>query len=122
MAVFYIQVFSRTHGIPDSVGFYTVSRCPMAASLTQVDRFYHQLAMVNAASIPGRVVLNMLTPKFGVFNLVLFSGVAYAVVIFGLFGINNTGGVVVFALLSGFLAGACTYPHCFEIYGISRLT
>lgn len=67
-------------------------------SLIQADRFYHQLAMVNAASIPGRVVLNMLTPKFGVFNLVLFSAVAYAVVIFGLFGINNTAGVIVFAL------------------------
>lgn len=49
----------------------------------------------------------MLTRKLGVFNLVIFSGVAYAILIFGLFGISTVPGVIVFALLAGFFSGAC---------------
>ena len=79
----------------------------MVTSFMHANTFYHQLAMVNAASIPGRVALNTLTPRFGVFNLVIASGAAYAVVIFGLFGISTTAGVIVFAILYGFCSGAC---------------
>ncbi|KAI0084013.1 major facilitator superfamily domain-containing protein [Irpex rosettiformis] len=84
---FYIQIFARTHGIPGSVGFYT-------------------LAILNTSSMFGRIIPNMLAPKYGVFNLLIFSGVGAAVVIFALFGISTTAGIVIFAILSGFMSGA----------------
>lgn len=69
----------------------------------------NQLAILNASSILGRIIPNMLVPKYGVFNLLIFSGVACAAVIFALFGISTTTGIIIFAILSGFSSGACTY-------------
>ncbi len=105
---FYVQIFARTHGVPNSVGFYTVRRCsgfsckPLNYILATT-----QLAILNASSMFGRIIPNMLAPKYGVFNLLIFSGAACAVVIFALFGISTTAGIVIFAILSGFMSGAC---------------
>lgn len=49
----------------------------------------------------------MVSRKLGVFNLVIFSGTAYAIVIFALFGVKSVTGIIIFALLTGFFSGAC---------------
>ncbi|CAL1708741.1 unnamed protein product [Somion occarium] len=84
---FYTQLFAITHGVDSNVAFYTI-------------------AMLNAGSIPGRVLPGILAHRLGTFNFLIFSTAAMAVVIFALFGISSVGGIVVFAILAGLFSGA----------------
>ena len=65
-----------------------------------------QVAILNASALPGRVIPSILADRFGVLNVgipcVLFS----AVLIFVLTAVKTVGGMIVFAILYGFMSGA----------------
>ncbi|VDC06026.1 unnamed protein product [Peniophora sp. CBMAI 1063] len=84
---FYLQVFSLVRGVNADVSFY-------------------MLALLNGVSIPGRIIPNALAPQLGVFNLLISSIAVCGILIFAMFGINSTAGVVIFAILYGFFSGA----------------
>lgn len=62
---------------------------------------------MNAAAIPGRIVLNGLADKFGPFNTILPVTLVCSVLLWALFGITDVGGTLTFAVLFGFFSGAC---------------
>ena len=64
-----------------------------------------QLALLNGASIPGRILPAALTPKLGVFNVVVSSMTACSILIFAMLRIESTSGVAIFAALYGFFSG-----------------
>lgn len=66
-----------------------------------------QLAILNAGSTIGRTLPVTLADKLGVYNLLIPSILASAVLIFALFGATSTGGVITVAVLFGFSSGAC---------------
>ncbi|KAI0318915.1 major facilitator superfamily domain-containing protein [Amylostereum chailletii] len=84
---FYIQLFAVLHGVDPNVAFYT-------------------LAVMNAASLPGRLTLNVLARRLGAINLIMATCVACAVPILALLGISSVAGIMVFSILYGFFSGA----------------
>lgn len=84
---FYIQLFAIVKGADPTFSFYL-------------------LAILNGSSIPGRIIPNIIAQKFGVFNTQAFCVLACGVMIFALFGVNDSvGGLVIFAILYGFFSG-----------------
>ncbi|KAI0057044.1 MFS general substrate transporter [Artomyces pyxidatus] len=84
---FYIQLYAILHGMDPTFAFYT-------------------LAILNAASVPGRIVPNLMTGRVGPINLGLIASVGCAGLTFALFGVTSVAGIVVFAILYGFFSGA----------------
>ncbi|OBZ66964.1 Riboflavin transporter MCH5 [Grifola frondosa] len=83
---FYIQLFVSLHGLSPSLAFYS-------------------LAIMNAASIFGRIVLNYAADHVGPFNVICYVSVISAGLVFVLFGATNTAGVILFTILYGFISG-----------------
>ncbi|THU98498.1 MFS general substrate transporter [Dendrothele bispora CBS 962.96] len=84
---FYLQLFSILHGVDPNISFYT-------------------LAIMNASSMPGRIIPNGLADRYGPFNAIIPCAAACGILIFALFGVNTVAGVVVFSILYGFFSGA----------------
>jgi len=84
---FYLQLYAVTRGIDKNLAFYS-------------------LTILNAGSIAGRVLPPFFADKMGVYNVILPSILGCGAVLFGLFGVHNFAGVVVFGLLFGFFSGA----------------
>ncbi|ETW76306.1 MFS monocarboxylate transporter [Heterobasidion irregulare TC 32-1] len=84
--LFYVQLFAITHGVDPKIAFYT-------------------LAILNASSIPGRVLPNLFVHRYGTYNILLACGLCCGAITFALFGITTVAGIVVFAILSGFFSG-----------------
>ena len=81
------QVFASTHGISKTLTFYT-------------------LAILNAASVFGRVSPNFLADKFGSLNLMTIACFAAGVIAFAVFGAGTPGGLITVSILYGFFSGA----------------
>ncbi|KAH9918663.1 major facilitator superfamily domain-containing protein [Fomitopsis serialis] len=102
---FYLQLFTISHGLDATFGFYTVrpalsSRHPLRLLLPS------QLAILNASSVFGRTIPNMLADYFGPMNALTAVSFGAGILILGLFGVSTVAGVAVFAVLYGFFSGA----------------
>ncbi|KAL4256580.1 Proton-linked Monocarboxylate Transporter [Pleurotus pulmonarius] len=84
---FYLQLYAILQGVDPNTAFYT-------------------LAIMNAGSIPGRIIPGFLADRYGPFNNILPVLLANAVLIFALFGIHTLASTIVFAILYGFTSGA----------------
>jgi len=85
--LFYLQLYAVTKGIDTNLAFYS-------------------LTILNAGSVFGRILPPFLADKAGAYNVLLPSILGCGAVLFGLFGIHNFTGVVVFGVLFGFFSGA----------------
>lgn len=96
MPIFYLQVYAETHGINKSLAFYSLS-------------------ILNAGSVFGRTIPNLLADTYGPFNMLIIASVGAGAMIFAMFGATNVAGVVCFALFYGFFSGAYVslLPGCF---------
>ncbi|KAI0081372.1 MFS general substrate transporter [Panus rudis PR-1116 ss-1] len=83
---FYLQLYVDLHGLSTTLAFYTI-------------------AILNAASVFGRTIPNLIADKYGQFNV--FAPIAFmcGILVFAMFGITNTAGVIVFSILYGFASG-----------------
>lgn len=84
---FYLQLWMDVHRLSKALAFYTV-------------------AILNAASIPGRIVPNLLADRIGTFNIFVPVVIVTGGLVFAMFGAVNTGTVIVFSILYGFFSGA----------------
>ncbi|TBU21908.1 MFS general substrate transporter [Dichomitus squalens] len=84
---FYLQLFAADHGVNATITTYI-------------------LAILNAGSTLGRVLPVALANRLGVYNMLLFSILMSAVLIFALFGATSVGSVITVAVLFGFSSGA----------------
>ena len=86
--IFYIQSYAIDKGITDqNLGFYL-------------------LPFLNAASIFGRIGPNFFADKTGPLNILIPCVTSAGLLCLCWIGINNTPGIIVFAILYGFLSGA----------------
>ena len=69
--------------------------CPSPCELQ-----YSQIAILNGASVIGRVIPNMLASKIGLFNVIVPSLYIVSILVFCTLVINNAAGTLIFALLS----------------------
>ncbi|TFY50494.1 hypothetical protein EVJ58_g11027 [Rhodofomes roseus] len=84
---FYLQLFAVSHGLNATFGFYT-------------------LAILNAGSVFGRTMPNMLADHLGPLNMLTAVSFGAGILILALFGISSVASVAVFAVLYGFFSGA----------------
>ncbi|KAJ7646487.1 major facilitator superfamily domain-containing protein [Roridomyces roridus] len=84
---FYLQLYAILHQVDSNLAFYS-------------------LAVMNAASIPGRIGPNLLAAKFGVLNVLTTFSALCGLLVFALFGVTNAGGMFAFAAVYGFCSGA----------------
>lgn len=69
-----------------------------------------QIAILNAASIPGRVIPNILADYYGALNVVIPISLIMGALVFVMFGVTNTPAIIIFSILYGFFSGACKHP------------
>ena len=84
---FYLQVLAEENGLPQNLVFYT-------------------LAILNAASVFGRLTPNLLADRLGPLNLLSAMSICAGILCFSLFGATSSGGLIVIAILFGFFSGA----------------
>ncbi|KAH9926041.1 uncharacterized protein B0H18DRAFT_954918 [Fomitopsis serialis] len=84
---FYLQLWVNLHRLSGTLAFYTI-------------------AILNAASIFGRTLPNMLADRVGPFNVLAPVAVITSALVLAMFGVTSTGAVIVFSILYGFFSGA----------------
>ncbi|KAH7106662.1 MFS general substrate transporter [Auriculariales sp. MPI-PUGE-AT-0066] len=87
--VFYIQLDAERHGVDKNLASYT-------------------LTIYNAASVPGRILPNILADRFGVLNVTVCFSVLSGVIVLGMLGIKNSNAravTITISALYGFTSG-----------------
>ncbi|TFK75525.1 MFS general substrate transporter [Pluteus cervinus] len=84
--VFYIQLDAAVHGVDPNIAFYAIP-------------------ILNAASIPGRLLPGLIVSKYGVFNVMIFFTSVMGILLLSMITVKDVVGVVVFAILYGFFSG-----------------
>ncbi|EED79616.1 predicted protein [Postia placenta Mad-698-R] len=78
------------------------------------------LAIMNAGSIPGRVIMNAMATNLGLFNMLIIVIVAMGALTFALFGVLSPGAVIAFSILYGFFSGAFLSLSAPAILGMAK--
>ncbi|KAI0047179.1 MFS general substrate transporter [Auriscalpium vulgare] len=84
---FYMQLYTILHGMDPTFAFYT-------------------LTIMNGAGIPGRILPNLLAETYGPVNMIAVASIGCAILAWSFFAVKSVGGVVAFAIIYGFFAGA----------------
>ncbi|KAH8705640.1 putative MFS monocarboxylate transporter [Talaromyces proteolyticus] len=71
-----------------------------------VDLSNYLIAILNAASLFGRLLGGAISNKFGRSNVMFFSSTACGILILGWLAIKSLGGMIVFSILYGFFSGS----------------
>jgi predicted MFS family arabinose efflux permease len=87
MPLFYIPTFAITNGMNEMVAGYLV-------------------AIINAASIPGRIIPGILGDKFGRVNCLFAAGLATSLIIFCWPEVRSDAGIIAYSIAFGFTSGA----------------
>ncbi|KAH8110879.1 major facilitator superfamily domain-containing protein [Phellopilus nigrolimitatus] len=85
--IFYLQLDASLHGVESNFAFYSIS-------------------ILNGCSMVGRIIPGFLSRKVGVLNVLIFTGLSCAAVIFGMLGLNALGGVAAIGVMYGFSSGS----------------
>ncbi|PPQ87533.1 hypothetical protein CVT25_008535 [Psilocybe cyanescens] len=85
--IFFVQLNAIKNGISPHLAFYTI-------------------AILNAASVLGRIFSNALVYRMGAFNVVVANVFMASVLVFCTLGIKTAAGTIIFAILYGFFSGA----------------
>ena len=91
------------------VGFYSpvyyLSSYAIGKGITDENLGFYLLPILNAASIAGRIVPNILTDKVGPLNVLIPASLVTGILAFGWVGITSLPGIIIFAILYGFFSG-----------------
>ncbi|RDB17265.1 Riboflavin transporter MCH5 [Hypsizygus marmoreus] len=85
--IFFVQLNAIKNGIEPHLAFYTI-------------------AILNAASVLGRIIPSLIVHRVGVFNVVIPCIGSAAILVFCTLVVNNVAGTMIFAILYGFFSGA----------------
>lgn len=86
--IFYIIVYAQRHAHVDT------------------DMSFYLLSILNGASVFGRILSGMVGDKFGAMNVLTVVTVLAAAFAYAWVAIDNLAGLIVFAIIYGFLSGA----------------
>ena len=104
------------------VPFFYIQYFAVATDVTDDNLGFYLLAILNTASIAGRIVPNFIADKTGPFNMIVPCGFAAGIIIFGLLGTHSVGAIIVIAILYGFFSGTFVSlpPACFVLLSPNR--
>jgi predicted MFS family arabinose efflux permease len=81
--------------------FYAISE-----RITSEDLAFYLLSILNAGSIIGRIVPNILADKLGPMNVIVPCALITGILVFCLISIHSVGPMIVFTLFFGFFSGS----------------
>ncbi|KAI9042124.1 monocarboxylate permease-like protein [Aspergillus affinis] len=84
------------------------------------DLAFYLVAILNAASIPGRIVPGLLGPRIGPLNILLTSAAISGTLIMCWIGIQSSSGLVALAVLYGFISGAFVSLPAVALTGLTE--
>ncbi|KAH7032117.1 major facilitator superfamily domain-containing protein [Macrophomina phaseolina] len=70
------------------------------------DFSFYLLSIMNASSVFGRIVPNLLADRFGSFNVLIPSALVTSALAFAWMGVDSVATIVIFCVLYGFFSGA----------------
>ena len=82
------------------ISSYAIDTHVMTARLA-----FYLLPILNAASVPGRIITGFLANTMGPVNMLIPTALTTGIIALCWIGIHNTGGLIVYAILYGFLSG-----------------
>ena len=82
------------------ISSYAIDTRVIAARLA-----FYLLPILNAASVPGRIITGFLANTMGPVNLLIPTALTIGIIALCWIGIHNTGRLIVFAILYGFFSG-----------------
>jgi len=86
--------------------FFSVQVYAIREHITNENLAFYLLAILNSASIFGRIVPNIMADRIGPFNVIVPCAVISGVLCLCLIAVHSVGSIVVFALLYGFFSGS----------------
>jgi predicted MFS family arabinose efflux permease len=97
------------------VPFFYIQYYATVARITDANLAFYLLSILNAASVAGRIIPNIIADKTGPFNMIVPCASAAGVIIFGLIGSHSLGSIIVISILYGFFSGSFVSlpPACF---------
>lgn len=104
------------------VPFFYIQYFAIATRATNANLGFYLLPILNAASVAGRILPNLIADKIGPFNMIVPAILGAGIITFGLIGAHNVAGIVIIALLYGFFSGAFVSlpPACFVLLSPNR--
>ena len=92
------------------IGFYGpiyyIQPFAIQKGITSVDFGFYLLPILNAASVPGRIIPNFVADHVGPLNILMPASLITGILALCWIGIKNLPGTIVFAILYGFFSGA----------------
>jgi len=85
--IFYMQIYAIRHNIDNNLAFYSI-------------------AIINAASVVGRILVNHMADRFGPVNLITICTAGTALSIWLMLAIKNSASLIIVSLIYGFFSGA----------------
>jgi len=85
--IFYVQLFAKNHDVPQTLTFYS-------------------LAIMNMASIFGRVIPNYFADRLGAINVFIVCVALNGLVGFAMLGCGHIAGLILFCIFYGFFFGS----------------
>ncbi|KAI0425989.1 monocarboxylate permease-like protein, mch4 [Xylaria sp. FL1042] len=101
--VFTLGEFFSFIAIP--IANFYISFYPLDRGLTDQSLAFYIVAIYNAGSVPGRILPNALSDRVGVFNTLAPLSILLGVAMISLIRVSNAPGMIVGAVITGFLNG-----------------
>jgi len=86
--------------------FFFVQSFAIVKNITTEDLAFYLLSMLNATSVFGRIIPNIVADKVGPMNVIFPCAIITGILILCLIAVTNLGGIVTFVLLFGFFSGS----------------
>lgn len=102
-ALFCIGMFFGFFGFYGPI--YYIGPYAISKGITDVNLGFYLLPILNAASVAGRIIPNIITDLVGPLNVLVPGSLITGILAFAWIGINNLPGIIVFAILYGFFSG-----------------
>lgn len=87
------------------IPFFYVQSFAIETNVMRPDLAFYMLAVMNGASVFGRIIPNFIADRVGPLNILLPGTLAACVLAFGWLGIESSAGLIVFCVLYGFFSG-----------------
>jgi predicted MFS family arabinose efflux permease len=88
------------------VPFYYISAYATGVTNAPAKLALYFVPIINSASVPGRIVPNILADRIGTINTMAPCAIVCSILVFGWTGIHSLSGLIVFAVLYGFFVGS----------------
>lgn len=101
----FILLYTFTNIVTRYIPMFFIQSYALEFNLADENLAFYILPILNAASVVGRILPNLITDKIGTINVYASSGLVVSIVAFTWMSVHNLGGLITFAVFYGFFSG-----------------